>query len=207
MLRLILVRHGQTDANLNKLIQGQSDGQLNATGIQQAEEVGLHLKDIQIDQVISSTLSRARDTAAAIAQYHNLPVIMTPLIVEWNCGSLDGIPAEAFHKKMRESHSTISNFHPDGGETVMDVRRRAQKFIADVTAKYQDQTVLVCSHGDFLRTVISIFLNITAEEASGIQLDNASYSIFELDNGKWNLVKLNQSAHSNLTIVDSRKSH
>lgn len=193
MLRLVLVRHGQTDANLNHMLQGQSDGELNVTGIQQVQELGRHLKGFRIDQVITSTMRRAHDTAAAIAQYHHLPVMTNPLIVEWNCGVLDGVPAEVFRKKLQESNVLLSSFRPEGGETLLEVQQRAAAFLSDVIANYQDQTVLVCSHGDFMRTLMSLLLQISIEEASGIYFDNASYSILELEDRHWNTVALNLS--------------
>ena len=107
MLRLVLVRHGQTDANLNRVLQGQSDGELNATGSRQAEELGRHLKDFRIDQIIASPMRRAQDTAAAIARHHQLAVKTNPLVVEWNCGVLDGVPAEIFRKKLQESNGEV----------------------------------------------------------------------------------------------------
>jgi alpha-ribazole phosphatase len=191
MLRLILVRHGQTDANLNRMLQGQSDGELNAAGIQQAEELGRHLKNFRIDQIIASTMRRARDTAAAIAKYHHLSVTTTPLIAEWNCGVLDGVSAEVFRKKLQESDVPLSSFRPEGGETLLEVQQRAAAFLNDVIVNYQDQTVLVCSHGDFMRALVSLLLQTSIEEASGIFFDNASYSILEFENGHWNTVELN----------------
>ena len=194
MLRLVLVRHGQTDANLNHMLQGQSDGELNATGIQQVEKLGRHLKDFHIDQVFASTMCRARDTATAIARYHQLTVKTTSLIVEWNCGVLDGLPAEVFKKQLQESDVPLSSFRPDDGETLAEVQQRAVTFLRDLAANCQDQTILVCSHGDFMRALMSILLKISIEEASGIYFDNASYSIMELRDGHWNTVALNQSA-------------
>jgi broad specificity phosphatase PhoE len=194
MLRLVLVRHGQTDANLNHMLQGQSDGELNAIGIQQVEELGRRLKDFHIDQVIVSTMRRAQDTAVAIARHHQLKVITTPLIVEWNCGVLDGVPAEVFRKKLQEADVPLSSFRPEGGETLVEVQQRAAAFLSDVIANYQDQTVLVCSHGDFMRALMGLLLRISIEDASGIYFDNASYSILEFENGHWNAVTLNQSS-------------
>jgi probable phosphoglycerate mutase len=194
MLRLILVRHGQTDANLHRVLQGQSDGALNATGLQQAEALARHLKDFPIDQIISSPLIRARDTAAAIARYHNLQVSTEDLLREWNCGQLDGVPAEVFRKKLQESDGPLSLFRPEGGETLLEVRQRAAEFLGRLTANDQSQTVLVCTHGDFMRALMSVLRQIDMEQASEIYFENASYSILELENGRWNLSALNQSS-------------
>ncbi|MEE4176472.1 MAG: histidine phosphatase family protein, partial [Bacteroides sp.] len=65
LTRIILVRHGQTLANEKQLLQGSSDGPLNAQGRQEVERLGLHLGNFQIDHVISSDLIRALDTAQA----------------------------------------------------------------------------------------------------------------------------------------------
>jgi broad specificity phosphatase PhoE len=194
MLRLVLVRHGQTDANLNHVLQGQSDGELNATGRKQAEELGKHLKDFRVDQIIASPMRRAQDTAAAVASHHGLTVKTSPLIVEWNCGVLDGVSAEVFRKKLQESNAPLSSFRPEGGETLLEVQQRAAAFLSDLIAHYQDQTVLVCSHGDFMRALMSLLLQISVEEASGIYFDNASYSILEFENGNLNPVAINRVA-------------
>jgi alpha-ribazole phosphatase len=201
MMRLVLVRHGQTDANLNHFLQGQSDGELNATGVRQAEELAKYLKDFPIDQVISSTMHRAKDTAAAIARYHHLTVKTTPLVREWDCGVLDGLPAEVFIKKLQESKVTLSLFRPEGGENLQEVQQRAEEFLSDLTANYQGQTVLVCSHGDFMRALISLLSKIEIEEASKYYFDNASYTVLELDNDRWNLIALNQTAGNNGLLI------
>jgi broad specificity phosphatase PhoE len=197
MLRLILVRHGQTDANQNRHLQGQSDGLLNFTGLQQAEALGLHLKDVWIDEIISSPLMRAQATAAAIARHHQGDVKTSALLKEWNCGLLDGLPADMFRKKLQEFSGPVSSFRPEGGETLFEVRQRAAEFVAELTAHHPDQTVLVCTHGDFMRALMSLLQQIDMEQASEIFFENASYSILELDNGCWNVIVLNRSAGNN----------
>ncbi len=204
MLRLILVRHGETDANLNHYLQGQSDGELNETGRRQAEDLARHLEDTPIEQVISSPLRRARDTAAAIARSHHLNVKSEPLLREWNCGLLDGVPAEVFSKKLRESNVPLSLFRPEGGETLSEVRERAARFLEDLTADSQGQTVLVCSHGDFMRALLSLLQQISIEQASGTYFDNASYTILELKNGHWQLIALNQLAEERKQAASPR---
>ena len=194
MVRLILVRHGQTDANLHRLIQGQSNGPLNATGREQVEILGKRLQGVHIDQIIASPLQRAYDTACAIARYQHLDVVCSTAIVEWNCGELDGLPADEFHEQVRGSNLPLSQFRPMGGETLTEVRQRAGIFMNEVLAHYDQQTVLICSHGDFLRTFISLMRGITIEEASSIHFDNASCSVANHADGKWEITALNQPA-------------
>jgi broad specificity phosphatase PhoE len=154
------------------------------------------LKDVSIDRIISSPLRRAQTTAAAIARYHHLEVNTSALLKEWNCGLLDGQSAEIFRKQLEEFDGPLSAFHPQEGETLTDVRRRAAEFLQDLTATYQGQTVLVCSHGDFMRALMSLIQQIDLEQASEIFFANASYSILEFEDGRWNLVQLNQLPES-----------
>jgi len=182
MLRLILTRHGQTDANVNHRLQGQSDGQLNALGRQEAARLSKALN-----------LVRARDTAATIAIHHGLSVITTPLAREWNCGDWDGRPAEEFIEIVRNLTIPLSQLRPPGGETLIEVQERACSFVNDIAEKYPGKTVLLCSHGDFLRMVISVLMDKTIEEAnSTYRMENASYSVFELEDGAWRMVAFNQ---------------
>ena len=79
---LYLVRHGETFDNQNRIMQGQTQGQLNTTGIAQAEEVSRQMADSSIDAVVSSDLQRAISTAEIIARPHGLLVQTTPLLRE-----------------------------------------------------------------------------------------------------------------------------
>ncbi len=194
MVRLILVRHGQTDANLNRMIQGQSNGSLNATGRAQVEALGRYLQGIQLDQIFASPLRRAYDTACAIAHFHKLGVVVSSSIAEWNCGALDGLPADTFMEQMRATGLPLSEFRPKGGETLTEVRQRAANFLDEVLPHQEQRTILICSHGDFLRALVSVMRGITIEEASSIHFDNASYSIVDHADGHWDITALNRTA-------------
>ena len=89
-LRLILVRHGETDWNVEHRFQGQSDQPLNAKGHEQAKAVATRLQDSVIDLVISSPLQRALETANAIAAHLNLTVQCDDRLKERHFGVLEG---------------------------------------------------------------------------------------------------------------------
>jgi len=185
MTELILVRHGQTLSNLRLYLQGQSDGELTEVGRQQARAVAAVLKDMPVDAVISSPLIRAKDTAAEIARYHHLPVTINPLVREWHCGLLDGQPAQALFDARDQAGLPLSDFRPEGGETLREVQCRAKEFLAEIEEKYSGQRVVVCSHGDFLRMLISLLRGISIEEANDIHLENAAYSRFIKQDAGW----------------------
>jgi broad specificity phosphatase PhoE len=191
-MRLLLVRHGQTDANLHRRIQGQSDGELNAAGIAQVEALAASLKDTPLDAILSSPLRRARHTAEAIARYHRLNVLVTPLLAEWNCGALDGLPAEEFRALLKQSGLPLAQFRPPGGETLSEVRQRAEDFLAGLAAFPPGRTVLVCSHGDLLRALLSVLQQVEAEATAGVYFENAAVTTLEQQGGGWRLVEMNR---------------
>jgi alpha-ribazole phosphatase len=191
MIRLILVRHGQTKANLNHFLQGQSDGAMTNIGKQQAEDLAHHLQGTKIDRILSSDMKRAKNTAAAIAILHGVAVEVKPIIREWNCGKLDGLPAEELFRALEKSEQPLPDFRPEEGETLREVQKRALKFLHKIEDDSADLNVVVCSHGDFLRMLISVITHISIEEANGIHLNNTSYSIFERGDKQWNTIAIN----------------
>lgn len=191
MTRLILVRHGETESNLRRHLQGQSDGLLTEVGKQQVEDLSCHLGNMQFDKIISSDLKRAKHTAEVIAEHHGISVEVKPIVREWNCGNLDGLPAEALFKAWAESDQNLADFRPEGGETLREVRARAEKFLHEIETGYAGLNVVVCSHGDFLRMLMGVITKISIQEANDIYLNNASYSIFLRENDKWHTVSIN----------------
>ena len=100
MVQVILVRHGETDWNKSLRIQGgNSDTELNEKGQQQAEWLGLRLKQERIQAVYSSPLKRALDTAQAIAHHHQLEVQIEPALKELNVGELEGVGRWRFYEQ------------------------------------------------------------------------------------------------------------
>jgi broad specificity phosphatase PhoE len=190
--RLLLVRHGQTHANQEFLIQGASDGPLTPQGEAQIEQLGLHLRRFPIEHVISSDLIRAYDTAQAIAKHHKLAVEATALVREWDCGVWDGRTAEEFLDMLARSGEPVSAFSPEGGETLEQVRRRAEDFLSTVLTGHSGKTVVLCSHGDFMRMLVGCMLGIGIDQANLFFFNNGSYSLFENDGTVWKVIAINR---------------
>lgn len=193
-----MVRHGETDANIKDIIQGESDVPLNANGIRQAECVGKRLKDFPFDAIYSSDLSRAAVTARSIADGRE--IIYTEELREWHLGIWQGKSLEYVEKEYPEEFEMFRTnsiyFRPAGGESICEFRDRAAKFLAEIAKKHTDQTVLCVTHGGFLRAVL---LNIMEMEKypNKARTDNTSISCFKtVDGGKsWQLVMWNDSSH------------
>ncbi len=191
-MRLFLVRHGQTDANLKRLLQGSSNGILNATGIQQVEQLGHHLKNVALDHIYASDMQRAVDTAGAIARLHGLMVEVDCQLREWDVGELDGQPAAVYLKMIQGM--PLSQFSPPGGQMLPEVRKRADAVIRRLVEEHMGESIMICSHGDFMRVLTGSMLQIDIDAATAFHFDNASYSVFEYLDKRWKVIAINRIA-------------
>jgi uncharacterized phosphatase len=190
--RLVLIRHGETLANAQHLLQGTSDGPLTLYGEQQSKQLGQHLSYFPIDHIVSSDLIRALKTAEAIAEHHSIAIEIMPLIREWDCGVWDGRTAREFLEMLENTGKSISAFEPEGGETLAEVHVRAAKFVDRILTHYRGKTVAVCSHGDFMRMLVGYLLNLDVDQANLFYFGNASYSLFEHDGRGWKAIFINR---------------
>lgn len=193
-LRLFLIRHGETDANLKRLLQGISNGPLNAKGLLQVDQLSRHLKNIALDHVFASDLQRAIDTANAIARVHGLNVEVDSQLREWDIGELDGQPAAIYLQMIKDTGKPLSQFDPPGGDKLSEVRKRADAFIQKLIIEHIGESILICSHGDFMRMMIGSMLQIDIDAATAFFFSNASYSVFELTDNHWKVIALNRIA-------------
>lgn len=170
MTRFCLVRHGQTDWNLEGRYQGQADVPLNATGLAQAQALARKLKDECLDAVYSSDLTRALETAYSIAAVHeDLPVHVDPRLREINQGQWEGVQVEKIRERFTELWHARQvdpvSVRPPGGETVGEVFQRVKAALDDLAGEYPGGKVLIVSHGLALATVLCSVNGISIGQA------------------------------------------
>ncbi len=182
-MRLILVRHGETDWNVQHRVQGWIDVPLNQKGRTQAKKVALRLQNEHIGAIYSSDLKRAKYTALEIARHHKLPVKPTKLLRERNFGKLEGFPRDEYRKVRENSGIPYHLYKPPGGESYLDVSKRTRKFLAEIKKKHSNQAVLVVAHGIVIRVLISLLTKSPLEKAHEIEQHNAAVSVIELKRG------------------------
>lgn len=158
-MRLIYVRHGQTDWNLRRKIQGTTDIPLNETGIAQAKEMHEKLKGEKIDVIISSTLKRAVKTAQIIKGDREIPILYDGRIVERRFGDLEGTDFDnLFFPGLNDMDAERFD---NGIETLKQLTKRVFAALEDIAEKYHDKTVLFVSHGGVSVAVYCYFNGIT----------------------------------------------
>jgi len=145
MTTLLLARHGETDWNRELRIQGSSDIDLNDLGRRQAQALAQELEHIELDAIYSSDLSRARQTAAAVAALHGLEVRLDVRLRERSFGSWEGLT--------REDIAALPEGSRHDGETDDEVRERVLEAVQEIADDHPGENVLVVAHGGALNAL------------------------------------------------------
>lgn len=176
-MKIIAVRHGQTDGNISRLIQSRTDGKLTMLGIEQAKETALKLRDYEFSKIYCSTLGRCKETLSYITEFHkSTPIYYSEKLIELGKGDLEGMSwTELPSNFYSESHieQRIS-----GGESWVDLDERIREFLNDIFDTGVD-SVLVVTHDGPLKVIHSILENIPLVKAIQVMYDNAG--IYELE--------------------------
>jgi len=173
-----LMRHGQTDWNIELRLQGISDIPLNETGIFQAKAASEKINSSDWDVILASPLSRARDTAGFIAETIGLEIVIVPDLVERSFGSAEGLA----HDQWRELYE--KQIEIPGIESIEELSKRAHSVLDLVADQYRGKRVLAVSHGSYIRTVLKIASNGQLPREHD-RLSNVSLSILRNQEGVW----------------------
>jgi alpha-ribazole phosphatase len=185
MTRLILVRHGETDWNVEGRYQGQSDVPLNANGLAQAEALAGQLRGESFAAIYSSDLARASQTAEVLAGGSGATVHYDPRLREIDQGEWEGLLlkeietryAEAFERRRSDPLST----RPPGGESVGQVRRRVLEVIDEIRRGFPKETIVIVSHGLAIALIKVYLAGLPVESVWDHIPANASLERFDLE--------------------------
>lgn len=187
MTIICLVRHGETDWNVQGIIQGQTDIPLNKLGEKQAEKCGKYLKKETFDVIISSPLKRAKKTTQLINSSLNLPIIYNNNLKERYFGIAEGKTKQIISKEFPEQ------IYPEQ-ETRLALNRRVMTTLNNIANTYPNQSVLIIAHG----AVINSILSSVSNHVIGSQittLKNGSFTTLKINDPIWLIVSSNQTTH------------
>jgi len=189
-----LLRHGQTDWNIDFRLQGVADIPLNETGIAQAETAGKLIDGNDWDVLLSSPLSRAMATAEIVAKLAGFDLIHAePLLLERSFGEAEGLLYEEWKTKYEDTNQV------PGAETLEALEARALLLLDKLAFEFAGQRVLTVSHGALIRKLIRIVSNKTLPR-EGERLGNASLSVLVHADGVWSIADY---APATLQIADN----
>lgn len=177
-----LLRHGQTDWNINFLLQGVTDIPMNQTGIEQVKLAAQAIRAEDWDVVLTSPLSRARQTAEIIASQHGYTeIIEQELLIERSFGEAEGLS----HEQWRAKYSNLDVI--PGGESRTQLAERSRLLLETISQELAGKRVLAISHGALIRTLIAIASNNELPR-DGERLGNASLNVVKHSDNSWQVV-------------------
>ena len=185
--RVVLVRHGQTEWNEARRFQGKTDISLSDVGRRQAQALAERLSSWRAEAVYSSPLSRALDTARAVAERHGLvPAVLEELhevdFAGWEGLSIPGLKEERREDFMRWREDPFFN-PPPGAEGWEDIRLRLERAVGKILAGPETRIVVV-SHGGVMRALYSVLVGFDPHRVWNMDVTNCAMTGVELRNGR-----------------------
>lgn len=184
---LYLIRHGQTDWNKGRRLQGRTDIPLNENGRIVAELTRAGFQEIPFDMAYTSPLKRASETAEIILAGRNIPIISDERIIEVNFGSYEGCDFDLQDEYIQNFFSAPEKyFSINGTESMESIFTRMKSFLQELceNEELQDKTILVSTHGAALSGLLTVIKGNPVDKywAGGLH-KNCGYSVVEVKNG------------------------
>jgi probable phosphoglycerate mutase len=199
-MRLIIVRHGESEWNRIGRYQGQQDAPLSELGTRQAEALAGRLQREPLHAIFSSPLQRAARTAQAIARYHpDVPLTHEPALLEINHGDWEGLMAEEVIERYGDGLQEW-RWHPTraqmpGGESFSNILKRVLDFKDQLCSTYENQNILISTHDVVVKILVADALGMNMDRINRIWVTNASISVIEYGDGLPYLISLSEACH------------
>ncbi len=197
MGQLILIRHGETDKNLRKILHAVNDAQtLNATGRQQIGKTAKRLKELSPVKIYTSKEKRAVESAQILAHKLGIPMEEMDGIQERNCGIFTGKSWDEA-KKVLDSMALEERYDyvPANGESWRIFETRLKNAVRKIIKENKDKTVVVVTHGGAIKALIPLLLKVSKEESFRHVPGNASLTIFDFNDKGFDHVAINDTSH------------
>jgi broad specificity phosphatase PhoE len=205
--RLMLVRHGEVDANRSYAYLGRRDDELNATGLEQARALAVALTELRLDRIVSSPLRRAVSTAAAIAERTGVAVDVDDRLIELDFGSWEGRSRTEVVASGEDERRSVERWEADpslpvpGGESLDQLQARVVDWANQTAGDHRGSTVLMVSHMGPIKTLLCAALGLPLALSRRIFLDPATVSV--IDWGEIPVVRL-VNGHGHLGFSQAR---
>ena len=197
LMNLFLIRHGQTNNNVEQVCQGWTDSLLDDLGKEQAEAVGAFFTNIELGRIYSSDLKRSYETALPTGQIKRLDIEKTELLRERSLGQLENAPISrlraAFEEEIMKTKESRYKVRPMGVESAYDVMSRVTDFAK--TIPIDQGNVAVFTHGMTEECLLCHLLGAPVESSRSFNFDNASITSLRSDHGVWVLESYNYTGH------------
>lgn len=194
MLRILLIRHGETDWNRDRRIMGREEVPLNEAGVKQIHHMKESLESAPIDAVYSSPLLRALETAQILIGERDLEPMRDSRLEEVDYGDWVGMT----FRDARQTPGYVPYYErldtpvAPNGESLYQVRDRGMGFLGDLQKKHPNQMILVVSHADWIKCILMHLLDIPFRNIWKFRIDNGSVSLLEMEEKGNRVICINQ---------------
>lgn len=205
--RICFIRHGETDWNVAKRIQGQRDIPLNDTGRSQALALALNAAHYDFSALYSSDLQRARETASRIAERRGLEVHALPQLRERHFGIFQGLTAVEGLQRYPAAHACYKardvNYDFESGESLLGFAERIKGAVDDLLRRHPGQTIAVVSHAGVLEIVYRKATGRPLHTPRDFVIPNCALNWFNVDEHAWHLEAWDDHHHLNKVLLES----
>ena len=188
-MKLILIRHGQTQWNSESRVQGRTDIPLNDKGRLQAAAIAERLKDNRFDAVYASPLSRAKETAETIAKHQGVEVTVDEDLIEIQFGKWEGLTSPEINKTYPELFADWGWIErPEAckemaAESQQEIVARSLRFLERIESRHEDDArILIVGHTMPTKMIIAHFIGLPYNRIRSLRVENCAYN--ELETGK-----------------------
>lgn len=158
MTKIYLVRHCETEGNVQRVFHGIIDTLPTKDGEKQLDYLAEHFRDIPLDAIYASPLKRTQATAEAVNRYHGLPIKPDRRLIEINGGEIDGMPWKRIIADYPELGdvwmNALHDFSTQKGESMRDVYARAHTTLRDMADKNRGKSIALATHGGFIKNIL-----------------------------------------------------
>lgn len=187
MVRIYIIRHGETEPNTRFACVGRLDVPLNEKGRMQAAALTERIKEINADKIYISPLSRAYETIRPYCElYPDIPVVTENRIAERDFGEWENMSFAEIEAADPERYARwqadFTGYRLPGGESSEDVQKRVNEALDRITAENDEKTVFLVTHLGTARQIISRLLCLSIEESWRFTMNNASCAVIDYDN-------------------------
>ena len=200
-MKLYIIRHGQTAWNKEEVFRGTKDIPLNEVGLKEANALGAYLESTPFDALYTSPLSRARQTAQAVADAVGLTPVVEPNLIDLDFGAWQGVS----HKEVKEKYPDLyqtwvsepAQARFPGGESLNDVLNRIRTLLTMLLEKHPNGTVAVFTHRVVCKVLICHLLGLELDHFWQIEQSTACLNRFRYSakREQWICEVLNSQCH------------
>ncbi len=201
MTTLILVRHGESTANRQRVFAGHYDAELQDRGLEQAKKTAEYLvKNYKIDKVYASDLKRAYVTGKCTADLAGVEIVPDKDLREIRAGKWDGMRFDDIITTYPDDYGVwmndIGKARATDGESVAELCERVMGRLTEIATENDGKTIVVATHATPIRVTQSTVQTGSLDEMKNIPwVSNASVSVLEYDNGKWEFKSISEDKH------------